>query len=84
MELIGKDELEVAISRHLGAKLIKWLNKEIELSEEVEEVVAALESLPVLSNRYTLSYIALPISKEILLPSIIQAPKMELKALFDL
>ena len=30
-ELTSKDELEVAISKHLGAKTIKRLNKEIEL-----------------------------------------------------
>ena len=67
-KLIGTDELEIAISRHLKAKSIKLLKKEVELSEEVEEAVAALEFFPVLSERYTLSYIELPISTERLVP----------------
>ena len=82
-KLTGKDELEVSNSRHLGAKLIKWLNKEIEFSKEVEEVVAALESLQVLSDRYTLSCVELPIPNKRLLPSVIQAPQLELKSLLD-
>ena len=69
--LTHADEVEVAISRNLREKSLKGLKKEIELLEEVEDAVAALESLPILSDRYTLSYIELLISTERLLPSII-------------
>ena len=34
----------------LGVKSLKGLKKEIELSEEVEDTVATLESLPVLPD----------------------------------
>ena len=67
-ELTGEYEYELTISRHVGARFIKGLKKEVELSEEVGKVVAALESLSLLSERYTLSYIELPILNERLLP----------------
>ena len=67
------DELEVVISRNLGTKSLKGLKKKVELSEEVEDAVAVLEYLSMLPDRYTLSYIELPISTKRLLPSVIQA-----------
>ncbi|KAM1439859.1 hypothetical protein ACFXTO_013670 [Malus domestica] len=49
-------------------------------SEELIEVVAALESLPKLDGKYT-NRESIPISTNKLLPSIIQAPILELKPL---
>ena len=72
--LTHADELEVAMSRNLISKSLKGLKKEIELSEEVEDTMTALEYLLIVPDRYTLSYIELPISIERLLPSVIQAP----------
>lgn len=64
-ELDGKGELEVAISKHLEKK-----NEEFALSTDLQETVAALNDFSKLQQS---GNVALPISNERPLPSILQA-----------
>ncbi|XP_062008347.1 uncharacterized protein LOC133725208 [Rosa rugosa] len=81
-EVISEDALETTISQSLQFETSKNSKRNIELREDIEETVAALESLPRFggnSNDFT----SLPLSTEKLLPSVVQAPKLELKPLPD-
>ncbi|XP_059431555.1 uncharacterized protein LOC132165068 [Corylus avellana] len=75
-ELNGKDKLEVAISKHLDKE-----NEELALSTDLQETVAALNDFPKLQQSGNVPYIALPISNERPLPSVLQAPIPDLKPL---
>ncbi|XP_062151844.1 uncharacterized protein LOC133860215 [Alnus glutinosa] len=75
-ELDGKDELEVVISKHLEKE-----NEEFALSIDLQETVAALNDCSKLQQSSNIPYIALPISNERHLPSVLQAPIPELKPL---
>jgi hypothetical protein len=75
-ELDGKDELEVAISKHLEKE-----NEELALSTDLQETVAVLNNFPKLQQSGNVSYIALPISNERPLPSVLQVPIPDLKPL---
>jgi hypothetical protein len=75
-ELDGKDELEVAISKHLEKE-----NEELALSTDLQETVAALNDFPKLQQSGNVPYIALPISNNRPLPSVSQAPIPDLKPL---
>ncbi|XP_062161981.1 uncharacterized protein LOC133869015 [Alnus glutinosa] len=75
-ELDGKDELEVVISKHLEKE-----NEEFALSIDLQEIVAALNDCSKLQQSGNIPYIALPISNERPLPSVLQAPIQELKPL---
>ncbi|XP_071920690.1 uncharacterized protein [Coffea arabica] len=76
-ELNGGDALEVALAKHLelGATL------DVEISDELYHAVEALRSLPPLSPRYELTSLFVPETQAKLLPSIVQAPELELKPL---
>ncbi|XP_027171848.1 uncharacterized protein LOC113771472 [Coffea eugenioides] len=76
-ELNRGDALEVALAKHLelGATL------DVEISDELYRAVEALHSLPPLSPRYELTSLFVPETQAKLLPSIVQAPELELKPL---
>nr|XP_027120412.1 uncharacterized protein LOC113737367 [Coffea arabica] len=76
-ELDGVDALAVALAKHLelGA------TPDVELSDELYRAVGALHSLPPLSPRYELTSLFVPETQAKLLPSIVQAPELELKPL---
>ncbi|XP_062173452.1 uncharacterized protein LOC133878905 [Alnus glutinosa] len=75
-ELDGKDELEVAISKHLEKK-----NEELAWSTDLQETVAVLNDFPKLQQS---SNVALPIYNERPLPSVLQAaPDLKTKAFQD-
>ncbi|XP_023905387.1 uncharacterized protein LOC112017160 [Quercus suber] len=65
-ELDGKDGLEVAISKHLEKE-----NKELALSTDLQETVATLNDFPKLQRSGNTPYIALPVSNERPLPSVL-------------
>ena len=67
-ELDGKDGLEVAINKHLEKE-----NEELALSTNLQETVATLNDFPKLQQSGNVPYIALPVSNERPLPSILQA-----------
>ncbi|XP_068666539.1 uncharacterized protein [Aristolochia californica] len=75
-ELDRKDELEVAISKYLEKK-----NEELALSSDLQETVATLNDIPRLQQLGNVLYIALPISNERPLHSVLQAPTPNLKPL---
>nr|XP_027064421.1 uncharacterized protein LOC113690627 [Coffea arabica] len=76
-ELDGVDALAVALAKHLelGA------TPDVELSDELYRAVGALHSLPPISPRYELTSLFIPETQAKLLPSIVQAPELELKPL---
>ncbi|KAM2972030.1 hypothetical protein FF2_018768 [Malus domestica] len=90
LEDLNDDALEKVITRGMeittkGADssvthVIHGLGHVVPPNEEIIEVVAALESSPKLDGKYTTRE-SIPISTNKLLPSIIQAPILELKPL---
>ncbi|XP_071916239.1 uncharacterized protein [Coffea arabica] len=76
-ELNRDDALEVALAKHLdlGAPL------DVQISDELYRAVEALYSLASLSPRYELTSLFVPEIQAKLLPSIVQAPELELKPL---
>ncbi|CAN6691837.1 unnamed protein product [Malus baccata var. baccata] len=87
---LNDDALEKVITRGMELKTkgadssvthgIHGLGHAVPPSEDLIEVVAALESSPKLDGKYT-NRESIPISTNKLLPSIIQAPTLELKPL---
>ncbi|KAM1787797.1 hypothetical protein ACFX11_038160 [Malus domestica] len=87
---LNDDALEKVITRGMELKTegadstvthdIHGLGHAVPPSEDLVEVVAALESSPKLDGKYTTRE-SIPISTNKLLPSIIQAPLLELKPL---
>ena len=77
-ELDGEDKLEIVFSKHLdfGNEKVKLV-----LSDHGEEAIKSLHLLPPKNARFDVSFIDLPLSNEKLLPSILQAPTLELKPL---
>ena len=75
--MIGRDDLDVAIANHLQLEK----EEKIELNEELKETVAALHSLPVISDKFVVSSIQLLNTYRKLLPSVVQALALELKPL---
>ncbi|XP_071902589.1 uncharacterized protein [Coffea arabica] len=73
----GKDELEVALTRHFESETTSG----IELSEELKCVIGSLRTLPTTETRYDLAPIFIPEPHKRLLPSVVQAPILELKPL---
>nr|XP_027122312.1 uncharacterized protein LOC113739281 [Coffea arabica] len=76
-ELDGVDALAVALAKHLEL----GVTPDVELSDELYRAVGALHSLPPISPRYELTSIFVPETQAKLLPSIVQAPELELKPL---
>ncbi|XP_070675197.1 uncharacterized protein [Malus domestica] len=91
LEELNEDALEIAImkgiklkNQELGAMQTHgqiWDPNAVPFNEEVVEVVAALESLPRQYGKVPLSISSLVSTK--MLPSIVQAPTLELKPLPD-
>ncbi|XP_068641922.1 uncharacterized protein [Aristolochia californica] len=75
-ELDRKDELEVAISKHLEKE-----NKELALSYDLQETVAVLNDIPQLQQSGNVLCIVLPVSNERPLLSVLQAPTLDFKPL---
>nr|XP_027120653.1 uncharacterized protein LOC113737658 [Coffea arabica] len=76
-EIEDSDELEVALTRHFESDMASG----VELSEEFKCVIGALQTLPTTKIRYGLAPIFTPESYQRLLPSVVQAPVLELKPL---
>ncbi|XP_071926075.1 uncharacterized protein [Coffea arabica] len=76
-ELDGKDALEVALMKHLEL----GVTLDVDLREELFHAVEALHSLPPVSPRYELTSLFVPEAQTKLLPSVVQAPELELKFL---
>ncbi|XP_022866974.1 uncharacterized protein LOC111386743 [Olea europaea var. sylvestris] len=79
-ELSNEDALDNTLIKGIDANNLTGLSKNLQVCKDVE-IVASLESLPSIPPRYDISYITLPISKEKFLPSMMQAPTLELKPL---
>ncbi|XP_026443583.1 uncharacterized protein LOC113343667 [Papaver somniferum] len=82
-ELDGDDALEKALMKSLDRGKHNDMKIDIEMCDELKEVICSLAALQKLSPRNDVSYISLPCTNEKLLPSILQAPVLELKPLPD-
>ncbi|XP_026410339.1 uncharacterized protein LOC113305532 [Papaver somniferum] len=82
-ELNGDDALENTIMEGLGYGKYKDLESELSICDELKEVVLALNSLQEVPKKYNASHVSLSLTNERLLPSIVQAPILELKPLLD-
>ncbi|KAH9792667.1 hypothetical protein KPL71_004223 [Citrus sinensis] len=81
-ELSGNDSFEIAISKNLTNDDSKEHANLIKLDDEVEEAMAILDgAITLRTHGYNVSYLELPLLNEKLLPSIVQAPTLELKSL---
>ncbi|XP_022883436.1 uncharacterized protein LOC111400242 [Olea europaea var. sylvestris] len=80
-ELSNEDALDTTLIKSIDANNLIGLSKNLQVCKDVVETMASLESLPSIPPRYDLSYITIPISKEKLLPLVMQAPTLELKPL---
>ncbi|XP_027156212.1 uncharacterized protein LOC113756982, partial [Coffea eugenioides] len=76
-ELDGKDAMEVALIKHLEL----GVTLDVDLREDLLHAVEALHSLPPVSPRYELTSLFVPEAQTKLLPSVVQAPELELKPL---
>ncbi|XP_027099229.2 uncharacterized protein [Coffea arabica] len=76
-EINGRDELEIAITKHLDLEAAC----EMELDISLQRMVGALHSLGQSPLRYDVAPIFVPEPHLKLLPSIVQAPEVELKPL---
>ncbi|XP_071906754.1 uncharacterized protein [Coffea arabica] len=76
-ELDGEDALEVALTKHLEL----GVTLDVDMRDELHHAVEALHSLPTVSPRYELTSLFVPETQTKLLPSVVQAPKLELKPL---
>ncbi|XP_031096917.1 uncharacterized protein LOC116001167 [Ipomoea triloba] len=79
--LTDSDALEVALNMNFTPDGLKKIMNEFSLNFELQDIVNELESLK--HMKYNVHYIELPTSSTKLLPSVIQAPKIELKPLPD-
>ena len=80
-ELTNHDLLELVLSRNFDSKSVKEIAENFKLDEELLEIVESMEEKKKI--RYDNSNVKLPISDTKLLPSVVQAPKLELKTLPD-
>ncbi|XP_071921861.1 uncharacterized protein [Coffea arabica] len=76
-ETVDRDELEVALTNHLELET----TLEVEWSENLKCTVGALHSLPTTTKRYEVLPIFIPEPHQRVLPSVVQAPILELKPL---
>nr|XP_027071989.1 uncharacterized protein LOC113696805 [Coffea arabica] len=67
-EIEGRDELEVALTRHFESEMASG----VELSEELKCVIGSLQTLPTTKIRYGLAPIFTPESHQRLLPSVLE------------
>ncbi|XP_026396151.1 uncharacterized protein LOC113290780 [Papaver somniferum] len=80
-ELDGDDALDKAIIKSLDCANHIDMKSDIEMYDEIKEVICSLTALQELSPRNDFSYISLPCTNDKYLPSILQAPVLELKPL---
>ncbi|XP_071904284.1 uncharacterized protein [Coffea arabica] len=76
-ETVGRNELEVVLTKHLELET----TPEVEWSENLKCTIGALHSLPTSTKRYEVSPIFIPEPHQRVLPSVVQAPVLELKPL---
>nr|XP_027118586.1 uncharacterized protein LOC113735799 [Coffea arabica] len=76
-ETVGRDELEVILTKHLELETIP----EVEWSEDLKCAIGALHSLPTSTKRYEISPIFILEPHQRVLPSVVQAPVLEMKPL---
>nr|XP_027060912.1 uncharacterized protein LOC113687515 [Coffea arabica] len=76
-ETVGRDELEVVLTKHLELETAL----EVEWSEDLKCTIGALHSLPTSTKRYEVSPMFIPEPHQRVLPSVVQAPILELKPL---
>ncbi|XP_052621458.1 uncharacterized protein LOC128127127 [Lactuca sativa] len=80
-ELTNHDLLELVLSMNFDNNSVKEIAENFKLDEELLEIVESMEEKK--KMRYDNSNVKLPISNTKLLPSVVQAPKLELKTLPD-
>ena len=78
LNLQKDDALELALTCGFNDKDSM---EKMTIREDIEESILDLNSLPLVPSNLNLSYVDLPLYAEKLLPSIVQAPKVELKTL---
>ncbi|XP_071914078.1 uncharacterized protein [Coffea arabica] len=76
-ETDGRDELEVALTKHLELET----TPQVEWSEHLKCTIGALHSLQTTTKRYEVLPIFTPEPHQRVLPSVVQAPVLELKPL---
>ena len=76
LELRREDELEIVLSQSL-----KEIERGLQLNDEVTEMIMALQSTPSVPKRYDVHQLDLPLTYTKVLPSVVQAPVLELKPL---
>ncbi|KAK9048798.1 hypothetical protein SSX86_032234 [Deinandra increscens subsp. villosa] len=81
LELSNHDILELVLSRSIDEAAAKELAEKFKLGEELMEVVTFLDAQK--KTRYESSKVELSNTNQRLLPSILQAPELELKTLPD-
>ena len=75
------DALELLLTKSFEAEDLKEYKGDVHTIESIKEIIAEFETLPPIAPRYDLFYIDLPLSNNKILPSIMQAPTLELKTL---
>ncbi|KAM1109694.1 hypothetical protein EV2_009395 [Malus domestica] len=75
---VGQDNLEKALVHSITHGQLNYFEHS---EEELIQTVAALESLSLIRGKSSSYFISLPTSNEKTLPSVIQAPKLELKSI---
>ncbi|XP_071916159.1 uncharacterized protein [Coffea arabica] len=76
-ETVGRDELEVVLTKHLELET----TPEVEWSKDLKCTIGALHSLQTTTKRYEVLPIFTPEPHQRVLPSVVQAPVLELKPL---
>ncbi|XP_021717418.1 uncharacterized protein LOC110685238 [Chenopodium quinoa] len=81
--LSGHDGLDVVLTEPVEKEKYTDLQEHFELEDEIKEAFSSLEVLPNKQGRYADRFMKLPVTSNRLLPSIVQAPEVELKPLPD-
>ncbi|XP_027156892.1 uncharacterized protein LOC113758056 [Coffea eugenioides] len=76
-ELDGEDALEVALTKHLEL----GVTLDVDMRDELHHTIEAVHSLPTVSPRYEFTSLFVPEVQTKSLPSVVQAPELELKPL---
>ncbi|XP_027174308.1 uncharacterized protein LOC113773910 [Coffea eugenioides] len=76
-ETVGRDELEVVLTKHLELET----TPEVEWSEDLKCIIGGLHLLPTTTKRYEHAPIFIPEPHQRVLSSVVQAPVLELKSL---
>ncbi|XP_027064788.1 uncharacterized protein [Coffea arabica] len=76
-ELDGKDALEVALTKHLEL----GVTPDVDMRDKLHRAIEPLHSLPTIHPSYGLASLFVPETHTRLLPSVVQAPELDLKPL---